>query len=96
MSPKIRLFDRHWHLPKSKPIRIGLGILLVALGLLGFLPVLGFWMIPLGLLVLSVDLPIVRRWRRQLTVWWHRRKGEEPEAASAETASSGPDSKRQS
>ena len=77
MAPKIRLFDRHWHLPESKPIRIGLGILLVAGGLIGFLPVLGFWMIPLGLLVLSIDLPIVRRWRRQLTVWWHRRKGEE-------------------
>jgi hypothetical protein len=83
MSPRIRLFDRHWHLPKSKPIRIGLGILLVALGLLGFLPVLGFWMIPLGLLVLSVDLPVVRRWRRQLTVWWHRRKGEPEEPDSS-------------
>jgi hypothetical protein len=29
-------------------------------------------MIPLGLLVLSVDIPIVRRWRRKLAVWWHR------------------------
>jgi hypothetical protein len=83
MSPRIRLFDRHWHLPKSKPIRIGLGILLVAFGLFGFLPVLGFWMIPLGMLVLSVDLPIVRRWRRQLTVWWHRRKGEPEEQDSS-------------
>ncbi|MEX2165875.1 MAG: hypothetical protein WD852_02465 [Methyloceanibacter sp.] len=73
---KVKIFDRHWHLPKSKPIRIGLGIILVALGLLGFLPVLGFWMIPLGLLVLSVDLPIVRRWRRQLTVWWHKKRGD--------------------
>jgi len=36
-------------------------------------------MIPLGLLVLSIDLPIVRRWRRQLTVWWHRRKDENGE-----------------
>ncbi|MCJ7598886.1 MAG: hypothetical protein MUO41_09730 [Methyloceanibacter sp.] len=71
----VKIFDRHWHLPKSKPIRIGLGIILVAFGLLGFLPVLGFWMIPLGLLVLSVDLPIVRRWRRQLTVWWHKKRG---------------------
>ena len=52
MAHKVRIFNRHWHLPKSKPIRIGLGILLIALGLLGFLPVLGFWMIPLGLLVL--------------------------------------------
>jgi hypothetical protein len=34
--------------------------------------VVGFWMIPLGLLVLSVDIPIVRRWRRKLALWWHR------------------------
>jgi hypothetical protein len=81
MAHKVRIFNRHWHLPKSKPIRIGLGILLIALGLLGFLPVLGFWMIPLGLLVLSIDIPIVRRWRRQLAVWWHRdRKDDKAEA----------------
>ena len=79
MAHKIRIFDRHWHLPQSKAVRIAIGILLVIGGLVGFLPVLGFWMIPLGLLVLSIDLPIVRRWRRQLTVWWHRRKGEEGE-----------------
>jgi hypothetical protein len=85
MSKKIRLFGREWHLPQSKPIRIGIGILLIIGGVVGFLPVLGFWMIPLGLLVLSVDLPIVRRWRRQVTVWWHRRKGE-PEAATDEKA----------
>ena len=87
MAHKVRLFNRHWHLPQSKPIRIGLGILLIAGGLLGFLPVLGFWMIPLGLLVLSVDLPVVRRWRRQLTVWWHRRKGETGETDAVEKAS---------
>jgi hypothetical protein len=84
MAHKVRIFNSHWHLPKSKPLRIGIGILLVALGLLGFLPVLGFWMIPLGLLVLSIDLPVVRRWRRQLTVWWHRR---DTPAGSKTTAS---------
>ncbi len=83
MAHKIRIFDRNWHLPQSKAVRIGIGVLLVIGGLVGFLPVLGFWMIPLGLLVLSIDLPIVRRWRRQLTVWWHRRKGEEGEEGEA-------------
>lgn len=72
MPPKVRLFDRHIKLPESKPMRVGLGTILIGGGLLGFLPVLGFWMIPLGLLVLSVDLPAVRRWRRQFTVWWNR------------------------
>jgi hypothetical protein len=87
MAHKIRIFDRHFHLPQSKAVRIGIGILLVIGGLVGFLPILGFWMIPLGLLVLSIDLPIVRRWRRQLTVWWHRRKGEAGEEGGAGDAS---------
>ena len=76
MAAKIRFANRQFHLPQSKPIRLGLGILLIAGGLVGFLPVVGFWMIPLGLLVLSVDIPAVRRLRRKLAVWWHRRKEE--------------------
>ena len=47
---------------------------LVVLGILGFLPILGFWMIPLGLLVLSYEFASVRRRRRRLVVWWERRK----------------------
>jgi hypothetical protein len=54
---------------------MAIGMALVLCGLLGFLPILGFWMLPLGLLVLSHDLPIARRLRRRLAVWWHRRRG---------------------
>ena len=68
----IRFGSRTLNLPTSRLIRIPIGILLIVFGFLGFLPVLGFWMIPLGLLILSVDLPIVRRWRRRLEVWWGR------------------------
>ena len=75
MAHKVRIFDRHLHLPNSKPLRIGLGTMLVGGGLLGFLPVLGFWMIPLGLLVLSHDSPSIRRWRRRAAVKWGRRNG---------------------
>jgi hypothetical protein len=38
-----------------------LGVGLILAGLLGFLPVLGFWMIPVGLSLLAVDFPFVRR-----------------------------------
>jgi hypothetical protein len=72
MAHKIRFASRELHLPQSRTIRVGLGILLVAGGLVGFLPVVGFWMIPLGLLVLSVDIPVVRRWRRRFALWWYR------------------------
>ncbi len=75
MAAKIRLGNRSFELPRSRLIRMALGLGLIVGGLLGFLPVLGFWMIPLGLLILSVDLPIVRRWRRRIEVWWGRRRG---------------------
>lgn len=42
------------------PIRFPVAILLIGGGLLSFLPVLGIWMLPLGLLLLAVDLPILR------------------------------------
>jgi len=75
MAHKIRLGNNHIALPGSRMARLVIGISLVIGGILGFLPVLGFWMIPLGLLVLSIDLPVVRRWRRKGELWWGRRKG---------------------
>jgi len=36
--------------------------MLMLLGALGFLPILGFWMIPLGLALLATDIPPFRRW----------------------------------
>ncbi|MNY79069.1 hypothetical protein D3C86_2195510 [compost metagenome] len=50
------------------------GGLLIFGGFLGFLPVLGFWMVPLGLFILSHDIPAVRRRRRRFAVWWARRR----------------------
>lgn len=39
-------------------------------GVLGFLPVLGFWMLPLGMALIALDLPptrhIIERWMEQL------------------------------
>jgi len=52
-----------------------IGVLLVIGGLFGFLPVLGFWMIPLGILVLSVDFRWARRVYRRRVVVWRRWKG---------------------
>jgi len=57
----IHLFGRRIGLPRHPAPRIGLGAGLVTGGLLGFLPILGFWMIPLGIAVLAVDIPAARR-----------------------------------
>ncbi len=42
-------------------VRVPLGILLILGGIFSFLPVLGIWMLPLGLLMLAVDIPPLRR-----------------------------------
>ena len=60
--------------PASRALRLVAGTLLILGGFVGFLPVLGFWMIPLGLLVLSIDLAPVRKLRRRMEIRWGRRK----------------------
>jgi purine-cytosine permease-like protein len=63
-------------LPNSRIARIVIGVLLIIGGIFGFLPILGFWMIPLGFIVLSVDLPWVRKKRRRLEIWWGKKRRE--------------------
>lgn len=46
-------------------LRIVLGALLMVGGVFGFLPVLGFWMIPLGFMVAAMDVDLYRRWKRR-------------------------------
>ena len=70
----LAIFGRTIHLPNSKPLRIAIGVLLIVFGIFGFLPVLGFWMVPLGILVLSHDFAWARRQRRRLAVWWEKRR----------------------
>jgi hypothetical protein len=47
--------------PRMHLIRIPLALLLLVGGIFSFLPILGLWMLPLGLLVLAVDIPPLRR-----------------------------------
>lgn len=73
-TQEIVLGKFRFRLPQSRLLRILVGVALILGGILGFLPVLGFWMVPLGLLVLSQDFAFVRRQRRRLAVWWARRR----------------------
>ena len=72
--PRVAFAGHRVALPRSKALRICLGLALVLGGVIGFLPVLGFWMIPLGVIVLSIDLPVARRLRRRTIIWWGRRQ----------------------
>ena len=51
-----------------------LGTILIVGGLLGFLPILGFWMIPLGLLVLAPDFRWARRGYLSIITWLRRHR----------------------
>ena len=59
--------------PTARWFRIPAGLLLIAGGFLGFLPILGFWMIPLGLILLAKDIPFLKRPTGQALVWLDRR-----------------------
>ncbi|WP_323036031.1 tryptophan synthase subunit beta [Pararhodobacter sp.] len=47
-------------LPGRRWLRLPVALLLIICGVLGFLPILGFWMLPLGALLLATDLRILR------------------------------------
>jgi hypothetical protein len=52
----------HWlRQPSSRIVRILVAVLLIFGSLLSFLPVLGVWMLPLGLIIISQDLPFLQR-----------------------------------
>jgi hypothetical protein len=58
----------------GKGPRILLGFLLVIGGVLGFLPILGFWMLPLGAIVLCREIPAVARLVERVQQRWRRRR----------------------
>lgn len=62
-----------WAKEKVPPVfRSILGLLFMVGGVFGFLPVLGFWMLPLGLALIALDLPptrhLIERWMEKLKV----------------------------
>ena len=77
--PKVRLGRYSIELPRNRVVRIGLGAgLVVGGGVFGWLPILGYWMVPVGLLVLAADNAVIRRFNRKTGVaiasWWKGRK----------------------
>lgn len=80
-KPLARAMCRLRH-PSAVWLRVPAGGLLVVGGIFSFLPVLGIWMLPLGLVLLAHDIPalvapvgrvlvlVERRWR----VWRRRRR----------------------
>lgn len=53
---------------RASLLRLPVGGLLIAGGVFSFLPGLGLWMLPLGLMLIAVDVPFLRRPVSGLTI----------------------------
>jgi hypothetical protein len=60
--------------PSARPVRIPAGALLCVGGVFGILPVLGFWMLPAGLVLLAEDMPPLARSTGRMLDWVERRR----------------------
>jgi len=71
--PKLAAKFLNWlRASKNRWLRIPMAILFVLGGLVGFLPILGFWMIPLGLALIAYDVPFFRPPMAKLTAYINR------------------------
>ena len=59
--------------PSSRYARFPLAVLLMVGGVFGFLPVLGLWMLPLGLLLFAQDVPVLRKPTARMLGWVERK-----------------------
>jgi hypothetical protein len=74
----------HWlHSPRSRPVRIPLGIVCIVASFFWFLPIIGMELFPIGLLLIAHDVPFLRRPAGKFALWlldwfermqhaWHR------------------------
>lgn len=55
--------------PSSRWARLPAGLALIFGGVFSFLPILGLWMLPLGLMLMAADVPVLRRPMARFTHW---------------------------
>src|ERR1700754_90192 len=66
---RVSQFIRWLRKPSSFAVRLVVALLLIVGGLFSFLPVLGLWMLPLGLLFMAQDVPILQKRLVSALVW---------------------------
>ena len=71
---RLRSSVRWLRRPSALWIRTPAAVLLICGGLLSFLPVLGFWMLPMGMALLADDLPALRSLRSRILDWIERHR----------------------
>ena len=55
--------------PQSRWVRLPAGMVLIVGGVFSILPFLGLWMLPLGLMLIAADVPMLRRPMARLIMW---------------------------
>ena len=75
---RVSQFIRWLREPSSFAVRLVVALLLILGGFFSFLPVLGLWMLPLGLLFIAQDMPILQKPLVSALAWveakWERLK----------------------
>ena len=81
---RVSEFIRWLRKPSSFAARLAVALLLILGGIFSFLPVLGIWMLPLGLLFIAQDVPFLQKplvrsltwmetkWERLRLAWQNR------------------------
>src|ERR1700754_4370222 len=70
--------------PSSRLVRIPLAILLILGGIFSILPLLGLWMLPLGLLLFAQDVPWLQPPLARMLAWVEQKLMERQRAKSAQ------------
>ncbi|SDN81906.1 hypothetical protein [Afipia sp. GAS231] len=73
LPPRPAKFVAWLRRPSSRYPRIPLAILLILGGIFSFLPVVGLWMLPLGLLLFAQDVPVLQGPMARMLGWIERK-----------------------
>jgi hypothetical protein len=74
LPPRFQDTIRWLRRPSARWVRIPAGLLLAVGGVFSILPLLGLWMLPLGLVLLAEDIPPLRRGTDTALAWIERRR----------------------
>ena len=66
-------FIQWLRMPSSFAVRLVIAILLILGGIFSFLPILGVWMLPLGLLLIAQDVPLLQKPLLAAFAWVERK-----------------------
>ena len=84
LPPRPARFVAWLRKPSSILVRIPVALLLVVGGTFSFLPVLGLWMLPLGLVLFAQDVPVLQKPMAKLLGWIEHKWIERERAKNAQ------------